>query len=307
MNYNDFSIEEQHHINGVIAKYMDTYIRVKLVWTPEQMYCDLLEQLKAEHATGWYAYKSKVDGEWVFPMKQAQLWMVSDDGRDFIISRFTAKYERNKKLARKKAPICEIVRFGLRWEEMKNFDIGYGLKENGTNGYSNEKTEIVENTELIPWSVTHVENELREKHGTCLKDCLISLSTSPIEKMFYEYWLEHFYHPDNPAIIPEIYGERHHYSCYKLDDNYSLRFSLNSKTVNVRFDFAIVNFHKQTKLLIELDGHDYHKTFEQRNNDAIKRTIATNNGWQLNVITGTQINRDIEGCFDAIKNFLLPK
>ncbi len=44
-------------------------------------------------------------------------------------------------------------------------------------------------------------------------------------------------------------------------------------------------------LLIELDGHDYHKTKGQRINDFIKRTLATNNGWQMNIIIGTQIRK----------------
>lgn len=56
-------------------------------------------------------------------------------------------------------------------------------------------------------------------------------------------------------------------------------------------------------LLIELDGHDYHKTKDQRINDSIKRIIATNNGWQMNVITGSQIHRDIDEVFNSMKEF----
>ena len=35
---------------------------------------------------------------------------------------------------------------------------------------------------------------------------------------------------------------------------------------------------KQKMLFLELDGHDYHKTKDQRINDSIKKAIATNEG-----------------------------
>lgn len=46
-------------------------------------------------------------------------------------------------------------------------------------------------------------------------------------------------------------------------------------------------------LFLELDGNDYHKTKDQRINDSIKRTIATNEVWRTNVITGTQIYQNV--------------
>ena len=69
--------------------------------------------------------------------------------------------------------------------------------------------------------------------------------------------------------------------------------------------FSVINYRKQKMLLIELDGHDYHKTKDQRINDSIKRSIATKNGWQLNVITGTQIHQNIDGVFDMMEDYFL--
>ena len=36
-----------------------------------------------------------------------------------------------------------------------------------------------------------------------------------------------------------------------------------------------------------------------------KRSIATKNGWQLNVITGTQIHQNIDGVFDMMEDYFL--
>ncbi len=129
--------------------------------------------------------------------------------------------------------------------------------------------------------------------------------------IFITIGLDIFYKdPLSPALLPEVCGDRELYFCNNYRDEYALdplphwTFFEECKLINIRFDFAVVNWYKQTKLLIELDGHEYHKTVEQGNNDAIKRIIATNRGWQLNVFTGTQIKRDIEHCFKSIKKFL---
>ena len=60
---------------------------------------------------------------------------------------------------------------------------------------------------------------------------------------------------------------------------------------------------EQKMLFIELDGHDYHKTKDQRINDSIKRTIAANEGWQMNVVTGTQIYQNVQAVFDSMKDY----
>lgn len=199
--------------------------------------------------------------------------------------------------------MIERMRFGYRWEKSKFFDINYGLK----NGSDFEKTDAVENIVLFPWSIEHVENELKEKYNKDLECVFKLLCESPIGKNFYEHWRENFYRDKkNPALIPELCGTRNMYYCYKdIRGRYSLESLDNTKSVNVRFDFAVVNYKKQKKLLIELDGHDYHKTKDQRINDSIKRSIATQNGWQLNVITGTQIHQNIESVFNMLEDYFL--
>ena len=301
MNYEELDSRQKCHVNGVLSKFMDVYIRNNLIWTPEQMCVAFLEKIKDEHESGNYGVLHYENGKYTEPYRIGSEWLESEEAKTYILSKFTAKYNKNKKLARKDSPLIERLRFGIRWEDSKFFDINYGLK----NGSDFEKTDIVENLTLIPWSIEHVENELKDKYIIDLKYVLDLLCESPIEKIFYERWMERFYiDKRNPALIPELCGTRNMYYCYKdLSGRYSFEYSNKAKSVNVRFDFCVINYKKQKMLLIELDGHDYHKTKDQRINDSIKRSIATQNGWQLNVITGTQIHQNIDGVFDMMEDY----
>lgn len=300
MKFQDLDKNQQNHIYGVLAKYMDSYIRHILVWTPEQMYCDLMDELRGQHKKGWYGAKYLINGKWTFKFKEGQLWMVSESAKSFIIARFNNKYEKNNKLARKKSPLIDRARFGLRWNSNMFYDINYGLKDE----YNFEKMDIVEDNDLIPWSIKHIETELQQKYSKSLLDILKNLSSSPIEIEFYEGWLNRYYSDNNnPGLMPEFCGTRKMFYCYKNGEEYTLKYDSDYDAINVRFDFAVVNFSKQKMLLIELDGHDFHKIKKQRINDSIKRTIATNNGWQMNVITGSQIARDIDIVFQSMDEY----
>lgn len=301
MEYKDLKPDQKMHVNGVLAKFMDDYIRNHLIWTPEQMYVALYEEITEQHDNGWYGCKQYIDGEWVFPYYEGNSWITTEDAKEYILKKFTDKYIKNNKLARKKSPLVERARFGLRWEPDKFYDINWGLK----NGYNFEKTDIVENKDMIPWSIEHVEHELVSKYGKDIKSVLQELSQSPIERRFYEEWFRRYYSDRrNPAIIPEFCGTRRMFYCYRdVKGCYSFDSTTDCVPVNVRFDFAVINYRKQKMLFIELDGHEYHKTRDQRVNDSIKRTIATNEGWQLNVITGTQIHKNIDAVYQMMDDY----
>ncbi|MFI8651565.1 hypothetical protein KZA05_04510 [Bacillus amyloliquefaciens] len=312
MKYQDFSQGQKRYINGVLGKYMDSYVREHLIWTSEQMYHDFIEYLRSFHKKGWYGKQSYKNGVYYFINKEEELWMVSEHAEEFILSRFQKKYEKNLTLARKKGPLVDRVRLGYRWNENLFYDLNYGLYK-GSHNY--KKTEIVEGESLIPWSIEHVNTELAD-YDTDLISVLEALSTSPIEKMFYQYWIDNYYKKDIlfPAIIPEVCGTRSFFWTEQYDGHYYLKLSdipfkerrqtHDTKSTNIRFDFLILNWYKQKMLFVELDGHEYHKTVEQRSKDAIKRSIATKYGFQLNVMTGTQINRNLKACFDSIHDFL---
>ena len=301
MRYEELGSEQKMHVNGVLSKFMDNYIRNNLIWTPEQMYVALYKEIDAQHRNGWYGSKQMVNGEWIFPYYEGNAWITTSEAKDYIMKKFDANYVKNNKLARKDSPLVERVRFGLKWDNQLFYDINWGLK----NGYNFEKTDMVENNDTIPWSISHVEYELMTKYRKNIMTVLLELSKSPIEKMFYEEWFSLYYNDKrNPAIIPEFCGTRRMFYCYRdVNGRYSFEQSEDCVAVNVRYDFAVINYNKQKMLFLELDGHDYHKTKDQRINDSIKRTIATNEGWQMNVVTGTQIYQNVRGVFDSMKDY----
>lgn len=57
-------------------------------------------------------------------------------------------------------------------------------------------------------------------------------------------------------------------------------------------DFALPS----KKIAIELDGHDYHKTKEQRTNDARRERDLQKVGWKVIRFTGTEIYRSLDKC-----------
>lgn len=63
-----------------------------------------------------------------------------------------------------------------------------------------------------------------------------------------------------------------------------------------RLDFAIPS----AKIAIEVDGHDYHKTKEQRTHDSRRDRFLQANGWRILRFTGTEIYRDVEQCVREI-------
>lgn len=64
-----------------------------------------------------------------------------------------------------------------------------------------------------------------------------------------------------------------------------------------RVDFAIP--HKL--IVIELDGHRFHKTKEQRTSDAKRERDLQCNGWRVIRFTGSEIYSDTRQCVEQVK------
>jgi len=52
--------------------------------------------------------------------------------------------------------------------------------------------------------------------------------------------------------------------------------------------------------VIELDGHEYHKTKYQRTHDAKRDRWLYGQGWHVLRFTGTEIHQDLDRCIDEI-------
>ena len=76
------------------------------------------------------------------------------------------------------------------------------------------------------------------------------------------------------------------------------RFTPQLRVEGYRVDFALTNIPdtQLLKVVIELDGHDFHSSPEQRNYDTERDRYLLRRGWQVIRFTGSQINRDCEGC-----------
>ncbi len=100
---------------------------------------------------------------------------------------------------------------------------------------------------------------------------LLQKCESPIEIRFYVYALSKI-----PGIKPQIWVDEY------------------------RVDFAIPD----KKFVIELDGHEYHKTREQRTSDAKRERHLINKGWQVLRFTGSEIYEDVTGRIEEIKTMI---
>lgn len=323
-SYKELNKSQQSHINGVISRYMDIYIRKNLVWHPEQMYREFVKHLKDNHSRGYFG----IEGNDIY--KDAQLWMVNVKNKDFILNRFNDKYERHVLLASKKSPLTNFVRFGTYWDKENHFKIRYGVDAK----HQLIPARTLQNTNIVPWTVGHMETFLQREYNANLFEVLQRLSESPIEKKFFQYWYDNFGKKNKltPCLIPQLCGEKFDFHMYRdaRKENFSLDYvsckkicsfddkgalvwkSIDGKNIeddidtkiNVRFDFAIFNVYNNKKVYIELDGHKDHHTVAQRNYDAVKRGLALKNNASFQVITGTRITRDIEGCFEDLREFL---
>lgn len=103
----------------------------------------------------------------------------------------------------------------------------------------------------------------------------LAMVESPIERKFLEGIYSHI-----PTIQPQ-YPVSNWLPAIK-------------QAVNYRLDFALPEY----KIAIELDGHDYHKTKEQRTRDAKRQRHLEMLGWFVIRFTGSEIYKDIQSCVE---------
>lgn len=305
---------ERNFLNGKIAQYMDAYIRQHKVWTPTQMQSDFIEKIVYELENDYLPepalIKYNTPEKEKFTKKRVKTveWLLTDCGKEFSLNRFKKKYLKHKPIADRKSPLVERVRFGLKWDEKKYYDINFGLKDK----HRFRETIELENIKYLLWTVEHVNTELKQKYNCNIVDCFEQLSNSFLEKKFIGFWRKNFYSNKNPCIIPEVCGFRSsfYYSIYNKNI-YSERSEIKEhitssiKPGNFRYDFLLANFKKQKIAFIELDGFEHHKTRQQQTIDSIKRNNTSKNDVSLFTFTSKRINEDIESVFSELESLLI--
>lgn len=307
LNYSELTTKHKNHLNGRLSQFMDAYIRQHKVWKPEQMHLELFELIEDEINKGIFVRNNATN----WTSEPAIKWLNTVEGKQFVLERFQKKYEKDKPIADRKSPLIERVRFGLKMDNTQFFDINFGLK----GGYNFIETDVLMKLIANPWTVKHVNDELELKYNLDLVTCLNNLSKSHLEKLFIEHWINHYYHIDNPAIIPEVCGLRElFYYCeykgniYKTRNDIPKYYSdayIFAKWKNFRYDFLLANFNKQKIAFIELDGFEYHKTREQQTIDSIKRNNASSLNISLFTFTSKRIMEDLNSVFVELSDYLI--
>lgn len=99
----------------------------------------------------------------------------------------------------------------------------------------------------------------------------LKLCESPVELKFFVFSLQEI-----PGLRPQVVFEPY------------------------RIDLAI----PEKKVAIEIDGHDFHKTRQQRTRDAKRDRFLQIHGWQVIRFTGSEVHNDVFGCIKDAKDII---
>lgn len=293
MKFSYLEKKDRDYVNGKVSQFMDAYVRQHQVWAPDQMLVGFVNKITSD----------------TLNYNPINTWLTTDDGKLFAFEKMQKKYSKDIVIAKQISPIIQRVRFGFSWEESNSFDITFGKNNNKLNISTTELGKLP----YQPWTVNHVNQQLIGLYNKKLVDTFEPLCKSPIEIQFYKYWIENYYENNSPALIPEVCGLDLHFLYYVYQGkafataneiSLSAGNSTNIKPIKFRFDFFVSNPKNKKAAFIELDGHENHKTKEQRIIDSIKRNAAAEMNIPVIVFTGTQITTDIKACFNSMKELL---
>ncbi len=131
------------------------------------------------------------------------------------------------------------------------------------------------------WFMQHAIGQYHVYHANTPRDALdMFLDTlpapreSPIEEKFYD-------------------------TATRLGLQLSPQFEIRSGGHAFRADFAIPS----KRIAIEIDGHEYHKTKEQRTNDAQRERAMQREGWKVIRFTGSEVFKNCEKCVREVVVF----
>ena len=78
--------------------------------------------------------------------------------------------------------------------------------------------------------------------------------------------------------------------------NLEAQWHIFTETARYRTDFALID----DKIAIELDGHEFHSSREQRTHDAQRDRALQLAGWKIIRFTGSEIHKDADACINEL-------
>ncbi|WP_422133969.1 DUF2726 domain-containing protein [Endozoicomonas sp. ALD040] len=264
-------------LNGSLSAFCDKAFRTDKIWSSEQ----LLEIYIKSRDDSYHA-------------------ITTSDLANPEIQNFAIKYLQRRLESHTRNEKALLIGSAFSFcGNKKVSDIRYGWRLNTPNGTQRMKKSELPDIEDA-FTVNHVNQYIPAMgHYTDIVSLLNGISTSHIEKIFYKAWIERFYSQETPALIPEV----HRFSLGN-ESAYGRSFTYDEHTRNPkkgRMDYLVYNAKQEIVYFIELDGHQTHKTKEQRRIDAIKRNIAAEAGIPTIVLTSQMILDDLENTLKSVE------
>lgn len=310
MDFGDFSKFEQNFLNGKLGVFADKYVRMRVVWTPDQLADDFLKHIEKELVDDIIYLQNFNDNRRPgFNPIRSMEWLSSAKGHAWVLNKATIKYNKDKDVARKGSPIAERVRFGDRTIKMF-YDLNFGLQ--GPNSYNRVSTEEYRNIEFIPWTIKHVNHELQTKYATDLKTILYNLPLNSYMVDITEHWLANYYNDENnPALLPLLKTFRSSFYYYVFKEKYyasaeslgEQRFSEESQYYQYGFDLCVLNFHQQQGALFDIK--DFAE--EGRALKIILKQIAIEAGVNYHAVNPDDVGTNADQFFKSYKNYFNTK
>ncbi|KAA8485385.1 hypothetical protein BDE36_2066 [Arcticibacter tournemirensis] len=310
MDFGDFSKFEQNFLNGKLGVFADKYVRMRIVWTPEQLSDDFLKHIEDELVADIIYLQNFNDNRRPgFNPIRSMEWLSSRRGHTWVLNKATTKYNKDKDVARRGSPIAERVRFGDSGTKMF-YDINFGLQ--GPNSHSRVTTEEYRNIDLNPWTIKHVNHELQTKHGTDLKTILYNLPLNSSLVDITDHWLGNYYYDENnPALIPllktfrstfyyYVYKGKYYASAESLGED---RFTPDSQYYQYGFDLCVLNFHQQQGAVFDIKDF----TEEERPLKIILNQLANEAGIDYHAVSPNNLGVNADHFFTTYQNYFNSK
>lgn len=146
-----------------------------------------------------------------------------------------------------------------------------------------------------PWSVAHAAATLsgRKKLRKHVESILADSGSSREAEFFYAWW-NLSADGDRPMLFPQVWGHT----------TGKMWIPSNDRAFPAKFSFGLVNVVSRSKILIQCLPKPSSIDAAAQSLLTEKRNLAAQGGWLLFEFSNSQVKADVDGCFDAIHDFL---